>query len=46
MAETNPETPQVSDALESLTPEERAELVALAEDSSYVTPRVMSHLRE
>lgn len=42
----NPEASQVSDALESLTLEERAELVALAEDSSYVTPRVMSHLKE
>lgn len=46
MVPTNPETSHVSDALESLTPEERAELVALAEDSSYVTPRVMSHLKE
>jgi hypothetical protein len=46
MAAMNPEASQVSDALESLTLEERAELVALAEDSSYVTPRVMSHLKE
>ncbi|AWR20705.1 hypothetical protein [Aurantimicrobium photophilum] len=46
MVATNSEASQVSDALESLSEEERAELVALAEDSSYVTPRVMSHLKE
>jgi hypothetical protein len=46
MVATNPEAADVSDALQSLTLEERAELVDLAEDSSYVTPRVMSHLKE
>ncbi|WP_280797762.1 hypothetical protein [Aurantimicrobium minutum] len=36
----------LAQACESLTEEEREEILALSEDSSYVTPRVMSHLKE
>lgn len=43
---TIPPESALGQALESLSAQEREEILALSEDASYVTPRVMSHLKE